>query len=155
VEQADALKVAWSILAVVVSLAEIVIPGFFLLPFGLGAAVAAIFAFAETSFPVQMLVFVVSSGVFFAALRPLSNRLNRKMEPAPVGATRLLYERGIVLDRIGPDDSGKVRIGREEWPADSLEGEVFEAGDHILVVEVRGTRVVVTAAPHSEEEVSS
>jgi len=50
---------------------------------------------------------------------------------------------GIVVDGIGPNDPGLVRLDREEWRADSADGSVIEPGARVRVVEVRGTRVLV------------
>jgi membrane protein implicated in regulation of membrane protease activity len=144
----DVVKVAWVVLAVVVASAEIAVPGFFLLPFGLGAGAGAVAAFAGASFPVQLLCFVLASGAFFAGLRPLARRLNRVEQPRGVGANRVLHERGLVVDGMGPDDPGLVRIDREEWRAESVDGTVIEPGTRVEVVEIRGTRVlVVPVAP--------
>jgi membrane protein implicated in regulation of membrane protease activity len=43
----------------------------------------------------------------------------------------------------GPDGSGLVRVGREDWRAQSLDGSAIAAGAVVRIVEVRGTRVVV------------
>lgn len=148
----DAVHIAWVVLAVALAVSEIFVPGFVLLPFALGAAVAAIVGFAGAEFAWQLASFIVASAVFFAALRPLAHRLNRVADPQGVGANRLLGERGIVLDRLGPDQPGLVRIDREEWRAETVGGAVLEAGAHVEVVEIRGTRVVVR--PRSGEVTS-
>lgn len=140
----DALKIVWVVLAVVVAAAEIFVPGFFLLPFGLGAGAAAVAAFAGGSFTVQLAVFVVASGIFFALLRPLARRMNRADDPTGVGANRLLHQTGTVLDPLGPDDPGLVRIDREDWRAEPLDDAAIPTGTRVRVVEVRGTRVIVT-----------
>ena len=141
----DAWKIGWVVLAVVVSAAEIFVPGFFLLPFGLGAAGGAVAAFAGAGFGVQMVVFVVTSAVAFAALRPVARRMNRAADPAGVGANRLLHQQGTVTDRLGPGDPGIVRVDREDWRAESADGAPLEVGTRVRVVEVRGTRVIVVA----------
>ena len=142
-ERNDVIKIIWVAAAVVFAGAEIFVPGFLLLPLGLGAAVAAIVAFAGAGVPWQLGAFVVSSAALFAALRPLARRLNQAPDPAGVGANRMVGERGVVLDRLGPDDPGLVRVGREEWRADSRGEHVIEPGAHVRVVEVQGTRVIV------------
>src|SRR5690606_30609722 len=40
-------------------------------------------------------------------------------------------------------DLGMVRIERQEWRAESLDGQAIDAGTIVRVAEVRGTRVVV------------
>lgn len=141
----DIIRITWVALGVVLSAAEIVVPGFFLLPFGLGAGVAAIVAFLGGHFLLQMAAFVVASGVFFAALRPIARRLNEADDPPGVGANRLLRMRGIVLEQIGPLEAGVIRVDTEDWKAEAADGVTIPAGAQVTVVEVRGTRVIVTA----------
>ena len=148
----DLLKILWVVLAVVLATGEIAVPGFFLLPFGLGAAAAAVAAFLGASVFVQVLTFVIASGVFFFALRPIGRRLNQIEEVPGVGANRLLGRAGVVGDAVGPDDPGLVRIDREEWRASPASGQRFEVGDHVVVTDVEGTRVIVVAS--TAEEVS-
>lgn len=143
----DLAKVLWVVAAVLLAGAEIAMPGLILLPFAIGAAGGAIAAFAGAAIGWQFAVFVATSFVAFLALRPLARRLNEIADPQGVGANRLLGESGVVLDRVGPDDPGLVRIDREEWRADSADGAVFEVGARVRVVEVKGTRVLVVAEP--------
>ena len=142
-ESDDVIKIVWVVLALVAALAEIFVPGFFLLPFGLGAGIAAVVAFAGGPFWLQLVVFIVSSVVIFAALRPVARRLNRVDDPRGVGANRLLHEPGVVTNRLGPDDPGMVRVDREEWRAEAAGDVVLEVGTRVTVIEVRGTRVIV------------
>ena len=125
---------------------EILLTGsFFLLPFGIGAAVATVVAFAGAEATWQWLAFVIASAVAFAALRPLSRRMASESNPVGVGAGRLLGETGVVTS--APDAStgrlGTVRIGREDWHAESDDGRPLDDGEEITVVRIEGTRAVV------------
>ena len=142
-ESEDVLKIAWVVFAVLLASAEIVVPGFVLLPFGIGAAVGAIAAFAGANFAIQLLCFVVASALAFAALRPLARRLNQAEQPQGVGANRLISEQGVVIDAMGPNDPGMVRVDREDWRAEAVDGTAIGVGARVEVVEVRGTRVLV------------
>lgn len=154
-DSADIIKVAWFVLAVLLASAEIVVPGFFLLPFGIGALAGAVAALAGAEFLVQLVVFLIVSIVAFAAFRPIAARLNQAAQPQGVGANRLVAEGGVVVEQLGPNDPGMVRVNAEIWRAESADGSVMIPGDLVTVVEVRGTRVLVrpsdSAAPNSEE----
>ena len=139
------LTVVFLVAAVLLSALEIVAPGFVLLPFGLGAAVAALAGALGASVPVQIIVFLLASLAFFLGLRPLSRRLNA-VGPGGVGADRLVGATGTVLEAIEPRDVGMVRIDREEWRAEAATAAELAPGTPIEVVEVRGTRVVVRAS---------
>lgn len=141
--------VIFIVLAVGLSAAELVAPGLVLLPFGLGAGVAAIIGFLGGPPLLQAVVFLFASFGFYLGLRPLSRRFNNDEPSDGIGASRLIGATGTVLERVERGDTGLVRIDREEWRAECASGDVLVPGMTIRVVEVRGTRVVVEAE-HSD-----
>ncbi len=146
------LAVVFVILAVALCALEIVAPGLVLLPFGLGAAVAAVAGLLGAPVIAQLLVFLVGSFAFFLALRPLARRLNRGGPADGIGATRLIGGTGVVLEPIATGETGLVRIDREEWRAESADSVALEPGTTIQVTDVRGTRVVVVATSSPEHD---
>ena len=118
---------------------------FFILPFAVGAAAAAVLAFAGTSDFWQWLAFVGVSLASFAAVRPLVKKLNQGNNPIGVGADRLIGETGVVVVDLDPtaEKLGIVRIGREEWPAQSVDRQPVVSGSRIEVLEIQGTRAIV------------
>ncbi len=147
VDDPDIWRWVWLAAAVVFGLGELSTPGaFFLAPFAVGAIVASALSFLGASVGVAWFVFVLVSVAAFAGFRPLARRLQvNTRNPLGVGATRLIGEHGIVLATVpeGPDELGLVRIGREEWRAQSVDGSTIETDTPVTVLEVRGTRVVV------------
>jgi membrane protein implicated in regulation of membrane protease activity len=137
----------WIVAAAVFAVGEMASPGsFFLAPFAVGAAVAAILAFAGVSVAVGWVVFLVVSIATLAALRPLARRLDRDALDHGVGARRLVGNRATVLRDIpGDTELGMVRIDREEWRAQSTDGAPIAAGTTVRVAEIQGTRVIVAA----------
>ncbi|MEC7899256.1 MAG: NfeD family protein [Actinomycetota bacterium] len=133
-------------------LGELAMPGsFFLLPFGVGTAVATILAFFNANESLQWIAFIVVSIASLAALRPLARKLNSQEQPARVGSTRLIGEIGIVIKDLGEDltEIGSIQIGREEWPAETLEKDHVPAGAHVRVTHIEGTRLVVEVVEES------
>jgi len=149
---ADAWPWVWLAAAVVLVAGELAVAGaFVLLPFGIGAAVACLLAFLGVPVAVQWVVFVgVSAGCFVALLR-LRHRLDRDDTHDGVGSRRLIGQPAVVLEALsaGPSGQGMVRVGREEWRAESVDGRAIPEGAVVKVVEVRGTRVIVW--PSGEE----
>lgn len=137
------------VLAVALSALEIVAPGLVLLPFGLGAGVAAISGFLGAPVPVQLVVFLVASFAFYLGLRPLARRLGATGPSDGIGANRLIGLSGVVLEPIAPGETGLVRVDREEWRAQAADDAALVPGTSIKVTEVRGTRVVVVPEPTS------
>lgn len=137
----------WLSAAVAFGVGEMASPGsFFLAPFALGAAAAAALAFLGAPVGAAWIVFIAVSLAAFIALRPLARRLDAVGgNSRGVGAGRLVGETALVLDGVpaGHDSVGLVRIGREEWRAQSADGGPIPKDTQVTVVEVRGTRVVV------------
>ena len=157
VDDPDFWRWVWLAAAVTFGLGEMASAGtFFLAPFALGAVGAAAASFLGAPIAIGWLIFVLASAGSFAALRPLAARLDTSAKnPLGVGATRLVGEHGVVLTEVpaGQDELGSVRIGREEWRAEALDGGPLAPGTHVTVLEVRGTRVVVypTGLPTSSQ----
>jgi membrane protein implicated in regulation of membrane protease activity len=133
----------WMIIAAIFVVGEIFTAGFFLLWFGVGAAVAGIFALLGLSFGWQLAAFVVVSLVLFASSRGFAERFSKKQPPG-IGADRFIGKQGIVLEDIdNVENVGRVRLDKEEWRADSETGAVIPAGTQVEVVRLDGTHLVV------------
>lgn len=143
----DTWRWVWLAAAVAFGLGEMASAGtFFLAPFAIGAVLAAVVSFVGAPIGLGWLVFVLGSGATFAALRPVARRLDASTRtPLGVGASRLVGQRGVVLTEVpeGPDEVGLVRVGREEWRAQSVDESAIEPGTQVSVIEVRGTRLIV------------
>jgi membrane protein implicated in regulation of membrane protease activity len=158
-ESPESWRWVWLVTAFVFATGELFSPGsFFLLPFGIGAGVACVLAFLDVNLAWQWLAFVVVSGGMFAALFPLRKRLDRDSPQEGIGSKRMIGQTGIVLEDIpaGPTHVGLVRVGREEWRAETADGSAVPAGTTVRVVDLVGTRLVVwpagTVAPASADE---
>ncbi len=133
----------WLGVAVLFGAGEMVTPGsFFFAPFAIGGAVAAGLAFADVGTVAQWGAFVGVSLAAFLALRPLARRMD-EVGSDGVGARRLIGQLATVLEEIGADTSGLVRVGTEEWRAVAPDRATIPAGATVRVADVQGTRVVV------------
>ncbi|HSF84519.1 MAG TPA: NfeD family protein [Acidimicrobiia bacterium] len=143
VDDPDFWRWLWLGIAVVLGVGEMVTAGFFMLPFAIGAAVAALLAWADVSLTVQLIVFISVSLIALFALRRFAWSDN---EPSyPVGVKRFVNARGVVTDTIDPIAArGRVRLGRgETWSASSAHDTRIEAGTIVRVIEVRGSHLIV------------
>jgi membrane protein implicated in regulation of membrane protease activity len=129
----------------VFAIGEMATPGsFFLAPFAAGALVASLLAFAGVSVLVEWIVFIVVSVAALALLRPLSKRLDREALDHGVGSRRLIGRQATVLRAIpAGDEIGMVRVDREQWRAQSIDGTAIPAGIPVRIADVQGTRVIV------------
>jgi membrane protein implicated in regulation of membrane protease activity len=131
----------WTVFAIVVGIGEIFTAGFFLLPFAIGGAAAAILAWIGANVVAQWLVFFGVSTISLVYLRRFIGRQDEGEQPR-VGANRWIGSEGIVLQGIDPHSgAGMVRILNEEWRA-AAPGKI-EAGSKIVVTNVDGARLIV------------
>lgn len=146
-EESATWAAIWLAAAAAFGIGEILIAGsFFLLPFAAGAIVASVVSLTGVHFLLTWLVFLLVSAGSFFAMRPFARRLDQNApEVAGIGANRLSGASGVVIAPISatPGDAGLVKIGTEEWRADSREGVALSAGTKIRVTEVQGTRLMV------------
>ena len=136
--------VIWAIVAVALAIGEILTPGlFFLGPVALAAVVAAIAAAVGAGAVVQLIVFIAGALASLAFLRPIARAHIRMPAIARTGTAALVGTRAVVLQRVD-SVGGRVRIGGEEWTARPyLDGEVFEEGTEVEVVEIKGATALV------------
>lgn len=117
---------------------------FFLAPFAIGAALAAIAASAvgETAASV---VFVLASILTLMSLRPLVQRRLTSGPALRTGAAALVGKTAVVIERVANHDAvGKVRIDGEVWTARCLDDEcVLEPGTKVQVVDIKGATALV------------
>jgi membrane protein implicated in regulation of membrane protease activity len=138
--------IIWLLAACLLGVGEMHQGGFYLAPFALGAAVAALLGILGVSVGLSAIAFLVSSGIVFATLRPVARRHRRLPPSIRTGAAALIGRRAMVLERIANDEGvGCVRIdGGEVWTARSYdEDEVIDVGERVEVVEIRGATALV------------
>ena len=145
----------WLAVAVAGLAGEILTAGtFFLLPFGIGAGAACVAAFAGAELGLQWLLFVVVTAAATAVVRPIAKRLDAGTTTEGIGARRLIGQSALVLTDIpgGLDETGLVRVGREEWRAQSDTGTAVAAGARLTVLDVVGTRLIVKTPPQGDAQ---
>ena len=133
----------WLILAAVFAVGEMFTEGFFLIWFAVGAAAASVAALLEVSTPYQWVLFLVVSGVLVLFTRRFADRFTKKQPPG-IGADRYVGQTGVILEEVDNlKNTGQVRIGKEEWRADSGTDEVIPVGKRVKVTGLDGTHLVV------------
>jgi membrane protein implicated in regulation of membrane protease activity len=138
--------ILWLVAACGLGVGEMHTGGLYLLPFAVGAALAAVLSLFGVGIVLAAVVFVASSALVVGALRPVAKR-HRRLPPAiRTGAAALIGHRAMVLERIANEEGvGCVRIDNGEvWTARSYdEDQVIEAGQRVEVVEIRGATALV------------
>jgi membrane protein implicated in regulation of membrane protease activity len=138
--------VLWVIAAGVLGIGEMLTMGFFLAPFALGAALAAVTDAVGAGGLGSWIVFVTVSLLTLIVVRPIA-RSHMKVPPQiRTGAAALIGKQAIVLERIANDEGvGCVKIDGEVWTARALDDDQeIEQGARVHVVEIRGATALVS-----------
>jgi len=138
--------IIWGIIAIVLAVAEMVLPGVFLIWLSLAAALTAGLSLVvplNDSF--QLLAFAI-----FSALSVSGGRLwylARPVEPEDRllndRAARMIGRHVVVVEAISHGE-GRVRLDDGTWPAEGPEAPV---GAHMVVAAVKGSTLIVEALP--------
>jgi membrane protein implicated in regulation of membrane protease activity len=134
----------WIVAAVLLAVGEILTPGlFFLGPVALAAAVTAVIAAVGAPVWLQLLLFAGGSVASLAVLRPLARKHLRMPAALRTGTAALEGTHGVVLQRVD-QESGRVRIGGEEWSARAfMPDQVIEPGTRVEIVKIEGATALV------------
>jgi membrane protein implicated in regulation of membrane protease activity len=134
----------WAIVAVLLSVGEILTPGmFFLGPVALAAVAAALVALFGVGVAFQLLAFIAGAIATVAFLRPIARRHLHMPAAIRTGTAALEGTKAVVLQRVDVN-GGRVRIGGEEWSARAyMEDQVLEPGTRVEVVKIEGATALV------------
>ena len=134
----------WVLLAVIFAAGEVMTLGLFLAPFAAGALFGAAADLAGAGAVVSILVFLVSSGLFFGLLRPVARRHLRTPSQLRTGTAALVGKTATVTTRIDAG-GGAVKLEGEIWTARAYDGdEVYEPGRRVHVIEIQGATALVS-----------
>ncbi len=135
----------WLMVAVGAAIFEMMTPGFVLLCLsfgGLGAALTDLFGFHDLK--IQIAVFGIVTFLSFFALRPL---LQKWLTPhmAATNVDGLVGKVCTVTKAASVGGVGAVKIGAEEWRAESSCESELVLDTRVKVARVEGNRVIVDA----------
>jgi membrane protein implicated in regulation of membrane protease activity len=143
----------WLIAGFLLAVAEIVVPGFFLLPFGVAGMVTAAVSLTGMAVVWQITVFVLGGGLFLFLTRKFFVKAEKvaHTEETKTNIEALVGKTGIVTQPVSYDRRGYVKVGGEEWGAvwPKDDGTIFDVGRRVKLVGVDGIKFII--APHEGE----
>ena len=147
----DWVWILWTILGVILVIAEILTPGFVLLWFGVGALAAALAGFLGAGLAAQFVLFIAVSTLLTALSRTIFvNYFAGRGEAGGLktGADSLPGQVGTVVGSSqGALNEGAVKVYGSTWTAYPAEGEPpLEAGDRVVVERLQGASIYVRRA---------
>lgn len=140
----------WIIVAAICGVVEAVSLGITSIWFVIGAIVALVLASFEVPFIVQIVVFLVVSIVLLIYTRPIATKY-LKLGKEKTNVDAIAGQNGIVIEKIDNMlGKGQVKIGGQIWSAKSENGEDIPRDTEVMVLDVRGVRVVVKRVEEEE-----
>ncbi|MFQ1002983.1 NfeD family protein [Modestobacter sp. SSW1-42] len=129
----------WLIAAGLFTAGEVASLDLVLLMFAGGALGGMSAALLTDSVPVQLAVFVIVSVGLLAVVRPVAKRHLVDRTPEQLDGVQTLVGRTAVVSERVDGTAGQVRMGHDEWSARTqLDGEVYEVGDEVRIVQIEG-----------------
>ena len=143
----DNVRWIWVFLALLFFFAEIFVPGRLFFSLGVGAIAGGVAAFLGVEPIWQLALFAGVALIIFLMFR-LATRRNSTPHESVYGIDRVIGKEAIVVVAIDPKTAqGRVRVEREQWPADSESGQPIADGTTVQVLAMRSERVLVRPLP--------
>src|ERR687888_1727938 len=126
----------WLVAALLLFVAEMAAPGFWLLSVAVGCLAAGVVALFVPGVVVPVLSFAAGTLLSLVGIRPFLLRyLHPRGSTIKTNVEALAGKLGIVSERIDPGSGkGRVRVEGEDWRAASLMDTALEPGTRVMVV---------------------
>ena len=137
------MTIIWLVIAVVMGVTEACTVQLVSVWFAIGSAAACITSLFTDQIYIQVIVFVVVTAIALAVTRPLVKKLKRK-RPEATNADRYIGKSAVVVELIDNDHAkGLVKVDNEKWTARSVDGQLIEPGDRVVVTAIEGVKLIV------------
>jgi membrane protein implicated in regulation of membrane protease activity len=135
--------IIWLIVAAVLGVAELMTATLSLGIIAIAAGAAAVVGAFGLSVPIQLAAFVVAVGAGFGFLRPIAMRHIKQPPLLRTGTAALVGRSAVVVQEV-TGQSGRVRIGGEEWSSRAYdETLVIPVGARVDVMQIEGVTALV------------
>lgn len=130
------------ILGVLLMVAEIFVPGFVLLPIGLGLFTAAFWTYVTDSTTVVIVLAAVHAALIFL----VSHRFlrNKPVDGVKTNVDHMIGQKVIVSEAIHAQQGGYVKLYGDTWKAHTTDGSSAEVGDEVIIRSLSGNKVFVS-----------
>ena len=134
----------WAAAGLLLLIAEIFVPGFFLLCLGIGCAGGSIAAAVGAGTSIQLLAFSVFASVAFFTIRPMLMKRFWRASDTKTNMDAVVGKRGKVSQDFDPSlRLGRVAVAGDDWRAECTTDRALRIGDLIEVVRVDSNTLIV------------
>ena len=134
----------WAGLGLVLLIAEIFVPGFFLLCLGIGCAGGSLAAALGAGAPLQLISFSAVSLAAFLTIRPVLMKRLWTGSNVRTNVDALISRRARVTQDFEPAlRLGRVAVDGDDWRAECSTDRPLRVGDLVSIVRVESNTLVV------------
>ena len=137
-------ELVWFILGLVLLLLELIVPGFVIFFFGVGAWVTALIClFANPGINLQVVIFAVTSVIALLAFRKLIQNkfIYSRNDKSDAVEDEFTGKEAVAVNDFGSDKKGKVEFKGTSWKAES--GSEIRAGQTVIIIEKDNFKLIV------------
>lgn len=134
----------YAIIGIVLLIMEMAVPGFVLLPIGVGFLITALIAVYVVQIEFQLIALAVLAPACFLVAKKFFKQHDRPK--VPTNFEGLIGKQGVVEDDIPAGERGYVRVYGDSWKVEGHKHETLHKGTKIIVDHVEGTKVFVRKA---------
>ena len=139
----------WAGAGLLLMIAEIFVPGFFLLCLGIGCVGGGIAAAFTPEPAIQLVAFSGLSLIAFFTIRPLLMKRFWKDGGVRTNVDALIGHLGKVSQDFEPGlRLGRVSVGGDDWRAECMGDHVLRVGDVVTIVRVDSNTLIVKPLHH-------
>ena len=139
----SAMTIFWLVATVIFGIIEAMTVALVTIWLAVGALAAGIAAALGAPVIVQIVIFVVVSGVLLFFTRPLAKKLSVKKHQ-PTNADRVVGATAMVVKEIDPiNNEGQVKVLGQIWSARDVDNGDIEEGEYVEVLRIEGVRLMV------------
>ena len=133
----------WTIAGILLFIVEMVSFTGFAACFGVAALLTSIVAYLDKGLTTELAAFAITSTACMAAVRPIFRSIYRHSDDRPILTDSIPGQHGVVIDEIEPAGMGRVKLGGEEWRAQTPDGSGIAAGAHVTITAIQGATLTV------------
>ncbi|OFY64632.1 MAG: hypothetical protein A2V64_13275 [Bacteroidetes bacterium RBG_13_43_22] len=137
-------EVIWFIIGLVLLLLELVMPGFVIFFFGVGAWITALVCLlADPGINVQVIIFAVTSVIALLVFRRIIKNkfIYSKNDKSEAVEDEFTGKEAVAVADFGPDKKGKVEFKGTNWKSES--GSDIKAGQTVIIIEKDNFKLIV------------
>ena len=134
----------WLIGAGLFAAGEVISLDLVLLMFAGGALGGMTVALLGGATVLQLIAFIVVSGLLLVLVRPIAQKRLTDRTPLQLDGVDTLIGRTAKVTREVDASSGRIRMGADEWSARTQHsGETFPVGETVRILQVEGATAIV------------